>query len=331
MMDLRVKASGMDLSFETLLIVVRRRKQRLLISIIWKQRKKRWGKVMKNELLVALIRELYFVKFIINPEQDDVEPGVVLGWSFLRLAKGIVDFGNKIKTIYPDLDSFNDDSDDDWEAVLESVDVSDLPQLDLKLDGEVELEEEATTKEVIRAYKALREKNDLRVFVLPIRLEAKFYFHTLADTGSNINVMPYEIYKKLDREEVKPVNHEITMLNYFKAEAMGILKDVLYQVAKVKKAQGKSDNDGEEGYCVKRDETRKPIYGPNFAKYLNCDDPMNRALALLEALNPFRKIYVWKKAVAFLGLLPGPLQHVEWIPNYSDNFSKNVMGIGNGT
>ncbi|GKA81223.1 hypothetical protein Tco_0787915, partial [Tanacetum coccineum] len=38
--------------------------------------------------------ELYFVKFIINPEEDDFEPGVILGRSFLRLAKGVVDFGN---------------------------------------------------------------------------------------------------------------------------------------------------------------------------------------------------------------------------------------------
>nr|GEV07803.1 hypothetical protein [Tanacetum cinerariifolium] len=450
------------------------------IKLLLDYKEKDGEKVVKNELLVPLIGELYYVKFIINPKQDNVEPGVVLGWSFLRLAKGIVDFGNKIKTIYPDLDSFNDDSDIDWDAILESVDVSDLPQLDvtdiptfvfnmgkslrnknrpsgnykmkydeegnsltikipvvldkLKLDREVELEEEATTEEVIRGYKDRREKNDLRVFVLPIWLEAKFEFHTLANTSLNINVMPYQIYEKLDREEVKPVNHEIKMLNYSKAEPMGILKDVLYQVgvtmilakllildmpkdrdvivvmgrsflftcgaadrrvsavnvdilmllgfeqenvymcvntlrcrrlvwlvkpqgsldpcnggncitidqmslrrffiiyiAKVKKAQGESNNDGEEGYCVKRDETGKPIYGLNFAKYLNCDDPMNNALALLEALNPFRKICVWKKAVAFLGLLPGPLQHVEWIPNYSANFSKNVTGMGNGT
>ncbi|GKD90848.1 hypothetical protein Tco_1366355, partial [Tanacetum coccineum] len=41
----------------------------------------------------------------------------------------------------------------------------------LKLDGEVELEEEAATEEIIRGYKALRENNDLGVFVLPIRLE----------------------------------------------------------------------------------------------------------------------------------------------------------------
>ncbi|GJX56214.1 hypothetical protein Tco_0286111 [Tanacetum coccineum] len=85
---------------------------------------------MKKELLVALNGELYFVKFIINQEEDDVEIGVVFGRSFLRLTKGIVDFGNGIITIYSDLVSFNDDSDDDWEAIIDGVDFSDLPQHD---------------------------------------------------------------------------------------------------------------------------------------------------------------------------------------------------------
>ncbi|GJV37095.1 hypothetical protein Tco_1409572 [Tanacetum coccineum] len=84
-------------------------------------------KVVKMELLVDLKEELYFVKFIINPEEDDVEPKVILVRSFLRLTKGIDDFRNGIITIYPDLVSFNDD----WEAILASVDDSDLPQLDV--------------------------------------------------------------------------------------------------------------------------------------------------------------------------------------------------------
>ncbi|GKE38236.1 hypothetical protein Tco_1461641 [Tanacetum coccineum] len=53
-------------------------------------------KVMKRELLVALRGELYFVKFIINPEQDDVKLKVVFGRSFLKITKGIVDFRNGI-------------------------------------------------------------------------------------------------------------------------------------------------------------------------------------------------------------------------------------------
>ncbi|GKD70187.1 hypothetical protein Tco_1324277 [Tanacetum coccineum] len=51
---------------------------------------------------------------------------------------------------------------------------------------------------------------------------------------------------------------------------------------------------------------------------------MDRTLALQEALNPFKKICVWKNAIAFLGSLPVPQQHAEWIPNRSGNFAKEV-------
>ncbi|GKC99491.1 hypothetical protein Tco_1169766 [Tanacetum coccineum] len=101
-----------------------------------------------------------------------------------------------------------------------------------------------------------------------------------------------------------------------------------FYVAKVKNAHGESDNDDEENYCLKRDEMGNPIYGPNCAQYLSCDNPVDCVLALQESLNPFRKIYVWKKAVSFLSSLPVPLQHAEWIPNYSENFGRN--GDGNG-
>nr|GEX21758.1 hypothetical protein [Tanacetum cinerariifolium] len=62
--------------------------------------------------------------------------------------------------------------------------------------------------------------------------------------------------------------------------------------------------------------------------YLNYNDPMDRALALHEVLNPFRKICVWKKAVGFLGSLPIPLQHFEWIPNYEGNICGKEDGDG---
>ncbi|GJT95050.1 hypothetical protein Tco_1090568 [Tanacetum coccineum] len=70
----------------------------------------------------------------------------------------------------------------------------------LKLDGELELEEVEANKEMIREYKAIKEKEDPGVFVLPIRLEGRFDTHDLADTGSNINIIPYRIFKELGRE-----------------------------------------------------------------------------------------------------------------------------------
>nr|GEY45087.1 hypothetical protein [Tanacetum cinerariifolium] len=71
---------------------------------------KKEKKLVKKELIVALRGELYFVKFIINPKEDDFEPGVILGRSFMRLAKGVVDFSNGVTIIYPKPDPFKDDS-----------------------------------------------------------------------------------------------------------------------------------------------------------------------------------------------------------------------------
>nr|GFA15567.1 hypothetical protein [Tanacetum cinerariifolium] len=71
---------------------------------------KKGKKLAKKELIVALKGEIYFVNVIINPEEDDFEHGVVLERSFMRLAKGVVDFGNRVTTIYPEPDPFEDDS-----------------------------------------------------------------------------------------------------------------------------------------------------------------------------------------------------------------------------
>ncbi|GJY96441.1 DNA-directed DNA polymerase [Tanacetum coccineum] len=105
--------------------------EKFAIKLCLDYKVKNGEKVVKRELLFALRGELYFVKFIINLEQDGVEPGVVFGRSFLKITKGIVDFGNGILTIYLDLITFNDDSDDELDELLAIIDVSDLPTLDV--------------------------------------------------------------------------------------------------------------------------------------------------------------------------------------------------------
>ncbi|GKB51448.1 hypothetical protein Tco_0902201, partial [Tanacetum coccineum] len=100
---------------------------------------KRGNKVVKKELIVALRGEIYFVMFIINPEEDDVEPGVILGKSFLRMTKAITDFRAGTITIYPDIDPCLEDIEeeekriDDWDQLLD-FNLDDIPLL-----GEKEL------------------------------------------------------------------------------------------------------------------------------------------------------------------------------------------------
>ncbi|GKD49144.1 hypothetical protein Tco_1278120 [Tanacetum coccineum] len=314
-------------------------------------------KVVKKELFVFK-GELYFFKFIINLEEDDVDLGVVFGRSFLTLASGIVDFGNGILTVYSILFLLMMNRMMSWKLylqvlieemeedlyerimilnerrqIIETLKYSDKHKkllntmlLDkIKLDREFEVEEEMMGEDLIKDYKAIKEKNGPGVFVLPIRLEGKY------------------------EDQVNPINDKkITMLDHSKAEPMGRLLDMLCQAGvttilasfllldipvdrDVPIIVGRSNSDDDKEYSLKRDGMGKPIYRPSRAKYLNCDDPMDRALAFQETLNPFKKICVWKKAIAFLGSLPVPLKHAEWIPIYSKNFAKKVMGMENGT
>ncbi|GJS48208.1 retrovirus-related pol polyprotein from transposon TNT 1-94 [Tanacetum coccineum] len=71
---------------------------------------------------------------------------------------------------------------------------------------------------------------DKELLRFPIRLEGKVNENALADTGSDINTMPYRIYEKLGREEIKKVDRGITMINHIQAESMGILTNVLCHV-----------------------------------------------------------------------------------------------------
>nr|GEX78750.1 hypothetical protein [Tanacetum cinerariifolium] len=86
---------------------------------------KRRNKVVKKELIVTLTGEIYFVKLIINPKEYDVEPGVILGRTFLRMTKAITDFEAGTVIIYPEFDPFLEDikeeekSLDDWDHVLD--------------------------------------------------------------------------------------------------------------------------------------------------------------------------------------------------------------------
>ncbi|GKD32799.1 hypothetical protein Tco_1248308 [Tanacetum coccineum] len=94
----------------------------------------RGNKVVKKELIIALRGEIYFVKFIINPEEDDVEPGVIFGRSFLCMTKAITDFGVGTVTIYLDIDPLlvetkkEEKSNDDWDHLLD-VNINDIPLL----------------------------------------------------------------------------------------------------------------------------------------------------------------------------------------------------------
>nr|GEV14824.1 hypothetical protein [Tanacetum cinerariifolium] len=98
----------------------------------------------------------------------------------------------------------------------------------VELDGKIIKEEEEAVKRI--KGEVLKEKEDLGAFIFPIRVEGQVNKNTLADTGSDINTMPYRIYDTLGREDIKKVDRGIMMINPTQPEAMGILTNVLCQV-----------------------------------------------------------------------------------------------------
>nr|GEU41927.1 hypothetical protein [Tanacetum cinerariifolium] len=74
----------------------------------------------------------------------------------------------------------------------------------VELDGKTMEEEEDAVKRI--KGEALKEKYNPGAFIFPIRLEGKVNKNALADTGSDINTMPYQIYETLRREEMKKID-----------------------------------------------------------------------------------------------------------------------------
>ncbi|GKF50202.1 hypothetical protein Tco_0146669, partial [Tanacetum coccineum] len=68
----------------------------------------------------------------------------------------------------------------------------------VELDGKTVKEDEEAVKRI--QGEALKEKDDLGAFIFPIRLEGIVNENALADTGLDINTMPYRIYETLGRE-----------------------------------------------------------------------------------------------------------------------------------
>ncbi|GKF65506.1 hypothetical protein Tco_0192023 [Tanacetum coccineum] len=101
-----------------------------------------------------------------------------------------------------------------------------------------------------------------------------------------------------------------------------------FRAAKTSVNTKESDSDNEEEYSIKMNSFGASIYRPKSSKYLNYNDPIDRALALQEVLNPFWKVCVWKKAVGFLGSFLVTLQHLDWKPIYSRNFCRKEDGEG---
>ncbi|GJW45544.1 hypothetical protein Tco_0077190 [Tanacetum coccineum] len=69
-------------------------------------------------------------EFVVKLEEDDMEPCVIFGRSFLKLTKANVEFGSGILTIWPETITFDSD-DDKLDALLASTNANELPLIDI--------------------------------------------------------------------------------------------------------------------------------------------------------------------------------------------------------
>ncbi|GJW31509.1 hypothetical protein Tco_0051541 [Tanacetum coccineum] len=198
----------------------------------------------------------------------------------------------------------------------------------VELDGKIVKEEEEAVKRI--KGEALKEKDDPGAFIFPIRLEGQVNENALADTGSDINTMPYRIYEQLGREEMKKVG-VTTLIAKFLILDIPIERDAPIVVGRgFLRMIGGIVNTPErlfstfDGFCHQTFRAARS----NPAPYLNCNDPDEQPLAIQTVTNPFRKISVWKKAVSFLGSLRVPLKHVNWKPDYKGSYTKEKEATG---
>ncbi|GJU64363.1 hypothetical protein Tco_1246198 [Tanacetum coccineum] len=178
-------------------------------------------KLVKRELLVSLKGEFYFVKFIVNPEEDDVEPNVVLEIDEAGLLPFICKMGKRKRNKKRALENFlfyysdvgpslsNGKPLTQEEATREALAIDICKRFSILkeerpviksmaysdkykkiLDGivmdKIKLDGEIKKEEVeaIKQVKgeALQEKEDPGAFIILIRLEAKIDLDALADT-----------------------------------------------------------------------------------------------------------------------------------------------------
>ncbi|GJT76401.1 hypothetical protein Tco_1043126 [Tanacetum coccineum] len=288
-------------------------------------------KLVKKELMVLLRGEVYFAKFIINHEEDEFEPGLIFGRSFLRSANVVVKEGTI--TIQPDFDPF---------LLSSNEEETDLPPLVCKIGKGSRNKKKIL--ENIMYFNGVGPSSSIGTPLTQEEAERRALTHSIS----------MSIYEQLGRDDIMKEERNITMINYTQAEVIGRLVNVLCQVgfttlfakifttfdgltrqtfreARSEKIRiAESDSDDEEDYVIKRNEMGTPIYNSRPIGYQNNTNPAkNITLPTLKSvINPFRKISVWKKAISFLGLLPTKLRDIEWKPDYKLCYSNPELATG---
>ncbi|GJV31728.1 hypothetical protein Tco_1392128 [Tanacetum coccineum] len=187
--------------------------------------------LISNEFAIKLCLDY---ELIINPEEDDFAPGVILGRSFLILAQGVVVFGNGVITIYPESDLFEEESEktgkssDDWDQLLD-FNFDDVPKSGEELppfvSGRHLTQEEAEKEEL-----AIRISQ--RYALLEEDYKVELDGRTVKEDEEAVKRIKGEALKEKDNPGafIFPIRLEGKVNENALAEAMGKLSNVLCQV-----------------------------------------------------------------------------------------------------
>ncbi|GKC25580.1 hypothetical protein Tco_1027730 [Tanacetum coccineum] len=219
------------------------------------------------------------------------------------------------------------------------------------LDGELELEEEEANEEMIREYKQSKKKKIPKAVAflgsLPVPLLHTYWIpkgseNFVKEVGNrkwHTKIRVIDLYGAKFLILDMSVDHTILIIvgRSFLHTCGGIINTLKgttstfdgvchqkFYVAEIQNKGEESDSDDEEEYYLKRDEIGRQFYGPNLISYFDHNDPMERALAIPDSINPFEKIYVWKKSSSVSGSVYVLLLHTDWIPKGSEDFVKEV-------
>ncbi|GJU47427.1 hypothetical protein Tco_1204693 [Tanacetum coccineum] len=209
---------------------------------------KRGNKVVKKELIDELRGEIYFVKFIINLEEDDVEPGEE------RPIIKTMAYHDKYKKI-----------------------LNEVCKDKVELDGKIVKEEEEAVKRI--KGEALKEKDDPGAFIFPIdwrdREEMKkvdrgitMINHTQAEAMGILTNVPWIL--RMIGGIVNTPERLFSMFDRFCHQTFHAARSDVMRNAK-------SDSDDEEEYQIKRKKFGAPIYRPKPVPYLDCNNPAEDA------------------------------------------------------
>nr|GEU81121.1 zinc finger, CCHC-type [Tanacetum cinerariifolium] len=311
-----------------------------------------------------LISKEFAVKLCLENEEDDFEPGFILGRSFLRLAHGVIDFSNEVIMIYLEPDPFKDDSkktgksSDDWDPLLD-FNFDDVPRFREELtrpssSAEGHLIQEEAEKEAlaIRISLHVQSSNDIAGDCQRGMRMCQRCQDFLLERDYDQFVQNYNMYSM--RKTIPKLHARLKLTEKgIPKKSLVILAIRQGQIQKPKlQARGKGKRKGKSKLtytlnqkipphekkehpakdamsCFKvwRDEDGNTKYRPVAPSFLDIEDDMERVLAMEAYFNPFKNIIVFKKLVDFIGSLPIQLKSTNW-GNEGHGVYKKVEGDG---